>query len=234
MSLPHWLCRLCCVCLSAGALGVALPSVGAEPAAAGERPSARPRAGGFAGRQQSFEAPSDAPPRPGRVAAEPAHSLPKPGAAAADRAAPSGWGAFFSVATSLMIVIGLFGGVAWLLRQNLPGSGRMLPKEVFENLGRAPLLGRQQVCLLRCGRQLLLAAAAPGSVEPLLTIDQPEEVERLVALCKQKDPHSASGAFDRILRQLTRETKTPELGATGRAATARPPLRAGAAEGDDA
>lgn len=235
MPLPQSIRRLLAACLAVCLACAALHTALAEPAPSGERQGSRTRGGSFPGRQQSYEAPADEPgagPRRAAAEDETSHSLPKPGVASADRSSKSGWGAFFSVVTSLTIVIGLFGGVAWLLRQNLPGGTRTLPKEVFENLGRAPLAGRQQVCLLRCGRQLLLAATSPGNVEPLMTIDQPEEVERLVALCKQKDPHSASGTFDRVLRQLTRETKTPELNEPRREPQVRSLRRAGTAEGD--
>jgi hypothetical protein len=66
-----------------------------------------------------------------------------------------GLAAMVTVIGSLAVVLGLFLGLAWAMRRATPCGSLLLPGEVFEVLGRAPLASRQQVHLLRCGKKLL-------------------------------------------------------------------------------
>jgi flagellar biosynthetic protein FliO len=109
----------------------------------------------------------------------------------------------FTVIASLVLVLGLFLLVAWLLRKTAPAGGAVLPKEVFEVLGRAPLASRQQVHLVRCGRKLLLLSVSPGGIETLSEIDDPLEVDRLAGLCVQAQPGSASMVFRQVFQQFS-------------------------------
>ena len=59
-------------------------------------------------------------------------------------------------AASLAIVVGLFFVVVWAVRRGLPKGAGLLPPDALEVLGRAPLVGKQQVHLVRCGNKLLL------------------------------------------------------------------------------
>ena len=106
-----------------------------------------------------------------------------------------------TVAGSLAVVLGLFLLVAWAMRRAAPRGSALLPSEVFEVLGRAPLAGRQQAHLLRCGRKLLLVSVTPAGVETLTEVTEPLEVDRLAGLCRQAQPHSATAAFRQIFQQ---------------------------------
>ena len=64
-------------------------------------------------------------------------------------------------------------------------SATLLPTEVVEVLGRAPLAGRQQMHLLRCGNKLLLVSVTPTGAETLTEVTDPVEVDRLSGLCRQ-------------------------------------------------
>jgi flagellar biogenesis protein FliO len=92
--------------------------------------------------------------------------------------------------------------LVWLVKRKTPQSLTRLPSEAFEVLGRAPLSGRQQVHLLRCGNRLLLVSVTPGGAETLTEITDPLEVDRLAGLCRQSQPGSSSAAFKQVFEQL--------------------------------
>jgi len=115
----------------------------------------------------------------------------------------AGLGSLVTVGGSLAVVLGLFLMVAWLMRRAAPKSLTPLPSEVVEVLGRAPLAGRQQLHLLRCGRKLLLVSVTPAGAETLTEISEPEEVDRLAGLCQQARPGSATQAFRQVFEQFT-------------------------------
>jgi flagellar biogenesis protein FliO len=106
------------------------------------------------------------------------------------------------MASSLAIVLGVFFLVAWGLRRATPAAGTVLPGEVFEVLGRAPMASRQQVHLLRCGHKLVLVSVTPAGAETLTEVTDPVEVDRLAGLCRQAHPHSATAAFRQVLGQF--------------------------------
>jgi flagellar biogenesis protein FliO len=114
-----------------------------------------------------------------------------------------------TTASSLAIVLGLFFVFAWAMRRASPRGSTLLPADVLEVLGRAPLAARQQVYLIRCGQKLVLVHVCPDGVETLTEITQPEEVERLLGLCRQTQPNSATTAFRQVFQQFAGERTTP-------------------------
>ena len=119
-----------------------------------------------------------------------------------------------TVAGSLGVVLGIFLLIAWLFRRAAPQGLTRLPNEAFEVLGRAPLAGRQNVHLLRCGNKLLLVSITPAGTETLTEITDPQEVDRLAGLCRQAGPQSSTAAFRQIFEQLA--PKRPIRGAFSR------------------
>jgi flagellar protein FliO/FliZ len=115
---------------------------------------------------------------------------------------PADFKALFPVVSSLGIVIGVFLLGVWIFRRAAPQGMTRLPNEVFEILGRAPLAGRQQVHLLRCGSKLLLVSVMPEGAETLTEITDPLEVDRLAGFCRQAHPQSSSTAFRQVFEQL--------------------------------
>jgi flagellar biogenesis protein FliO len=107
-----------------------------------------------------------------------------------------------SIAGSTGLVLGIFLLLVWIVKRKTPQSLTRLPNEAFEVLGRAPLSGRQQVHLLRCGNRLLLVSVTPGGAETLTEITDPIEVDRLAGLCRQSQPGSSSAAFKQVFEQL--------------------------------
>ena len=110
-----------------------------------------------------------------------------------------------TVAGSLGAVLGLFLVVAWCTRRFAPAGSTLLPKEVVELLGRAPLTARQQIQLIRIGNKLLLVAFSPVGVGTLTEISEPTEVEHLVSLCRRGQTGSSSAAFRQALAQFANE-----------------------------
>jgi len=136
--------------------------------------------------------------------------LPPPRSASSQSPGNSRFGLPLVVAVggSLAVVLGVFFLIVWALRSAAPRGLTLLPSEVVEVLGRAPLAGRQQLHLLRCGKKLILVSVTPAGAETLTEIDDPEEVDRLAGLCQQARPNSATAAFRQVLRQLARQNKT--------------------------
>jgi flagellar biogenesis protein FliO len=141
--------------------------------------------------------------------------LPPPGRSpAAQPGRNRGLTSVVTVAGSLAIVLGAFFLVAWGMRRAAPAGATALPNEVFEVLGRAPMAGRQQVHLLRCGRKLVLVSVTPTGAETLTEITDPVEVDRLAGLCRQAHPQSATAAFREVFGQLA--SGRPGAGLFGR------------------
>ncbi len=130
----------------------------------------------------------------------------QPGGATTDRRSPIP--SLLTIGSSLAVVLGLFLLFAWTLRRATPGATATLPAEVVEVLGRTTLTHRQQLHLLRCGARLVLVNANPDGVQALAEITEPEEVDRLLGLCRQSQPHSASAAFRQVLQQFAGERTT--------------------------
>jgi flagellar biogenesis protein FliO len=109
------------------------------------------------------------------------------------------------------VVLGLFFLFAWVMRRGVPGTVAPLPREVVEVLGRAPLAGRQQVHLLRLGGKLVLVSVTPAGAETLSEVTEPDEVQRLVGLCRQGHPASATSLFRHALEHFGRKTEESDL-----------------------
>jgi len=136
---------------------------------------------------------------PKSQAAMPRLSQPGEGSAGGNNGLPS----MVTVGGSLSVVLGIFFIFAWALRRGAPQASTLLPGEVLEVLGRAPLGGRQQVSLVRCGKKLLLISTTPTGAETLTEITDPEEVDRLAGMCLRNNPDSATVAFRNVLQQFT-------------------------------
>jgi len=115
---------------------------------------------------------------------------------------PSAAPAIVSMLGSLAIVLGLFFGLVWFMRRGLPQGARLLPSEVVEVLGRAPLAARQHMHVVRFGHKLVLVSVTPNGAETLAEITEPAEVDRLAGICQQAQSNSATNAFRQVFRQF--------------------------------
>jgi flagellar biogenesis protein FliO len=136
-------------------------------------------------------------------------------------------GTIYKIASALTIVVGLFLVFAWLLRRGARSVGSTLPADVVCVLGRVPLAARQFADLLHVGNKLVLVASSPAGPATLTEVTDPTEVDRLVGLCRQADPHSTTKAFEQVFRQLARDpAPTGFLGNEGLPATFAPSIEA--------
>jgi hypothetical protein len=103
------------------------------------------------------------------------------------------------------LVLGLFLLFAWFARSSLPQGMSRLPTEVIEPLGRMPILGRQELHLLRLGNKLVLMAISPTGMEPIAEVTDPAEVDRLLGLCRRTSPGSSTAAFREVVAQVGAE-----------------------------
>ncbi len=106
-----------------------------------------------------------------------------------------------SVGSSLLIVLGLFLGVAWLARKTMNTTLGGLPKQVVSILGRTPLAPRQQLVLVRFGSKLVLVSMIQGEARTISEITDPLEVDQLAGLCESHQPGSITQSFRSILQQ---------------------------------
>jgi flagellar biogenesis protein FliO len=114
-------------------------------------------------------------------------------------------GTIYKIASALAIVVGLFLVFAWLLRRGARSVSSTLPADVVCVLGRVPLAARQFADLLHVGNKLVLVASSPAGPATLTEVTDAAEVDRLVGLCRQADPHSTTKAFEQVFRQLARD-----------------------------
>jgi flagellar biogenesis protein FliO len=108
-----------------------------------------------------------------------------------------------SVFGSLLIVIGVFFILVLFLKKVSPKGNRLLPKEAFEDLGRAMLTQKIQLHLLRLGNRLLLVSITPDGVSPITEITDPDEVVPLLGLCRQLDSNSSTEFFRKTLSSFS-------------------------------
>lgn len=107
-----------------------------------------------------------------------------------------------TVISSLAVVLGLFALVVWFTRRTRPRAMAKLPGDVIQTLGRAPLLGQQEMQLVRVGNKLLLLSVTATSAETLTEITDPVEIERLASLCRHDPAGSLSASLRQTLVQL--------------------------------
>lgn len=115
------------------------------------------------------------------------------------------WESLSTSVSATAIVIGGFLLCAWLLRRGVRKSGAALPRDVVAVLGRMPLAARNVAQLLRVGNKLVLISITPAGAETLTEVTDPAEVDRLIGLCHQSDPHSTTKAFEQVLQQMSLE-----------------------------
>jgi flagellar biogenesis protein FliO len=105
-----------------------------------------------------------------------------------------------TMGSALAVVIGLLLVSLWLVKRAGPRGVQIAPSEVARVIGRIPVGAKQQAQLLHLGNKILLVATTPTGAETLGEIDDPSEVQRIVALCQRSDASSAQAAFEDVFR----------------------------------
>ncbi len=108
-----------------------------------------------------------------------------------------------TVASSLLVVLGLFAAVVWGTRKFGPGGSHKgtVPKEVMQTLGSMPIDARTQVRVLRIGYRILVLSHSGTQLQTLCEIQDPDEVREITAACVGKSRQE----FATTLRAIERE-----------------------------
>lgn len=108
-----------------------------------------------------------------------------------------------TMASSLAVVLGLFGGLVWMIRrygrsQLLRGE---LPTAAVERLGMHTIDARTRLHLIRCGERVLVVAQNPAGLQAIAEIGDPDEAARLVARCRGDREADFAGTLRSIGRE---------------------------------
>ncbi len=117
-----------------------------------------------------------------------------------------------SIIGSLLVVIAVFLLLMTLMKKITPQGKRILPSEVFENLGHSFLTQKLQVHLLRVGNKLVLVSVTQDGVSPITEVENPDDVVPIIATCRGGDRSSSSNLFKRTLSELSKTGKDSYFG----------------------
>lgn len=108
-----------------------------------------------------------------------------------------------TIGSSLMLVLGLFGGFVWVSRKAQRGRsmGRSVPDEVLRVLGQKQLGSLGTVSLVRCGRCVIVVSQSASGIESLGMITDEAEVRHLEAACQGE----STASFQSVLNDIERE-----------------------------
>jgi len=122
---------------------------------------------------------------------------------------------------SLVVVLGLIVGGAWLLRRLMPQvrrSGGSSPVHVLSTTYLSP---KQSLSLVRCGQRMILIGVTAEHISPLAVMDDQSEISLLMSMLRDgKD--QPTGRFDEGLDRAVGQFQRVEssfdepLGASGR------------------
>ena len=196
-----------------------VPNVGQQ--VAGESPDHEAATG--VGSEQTTPGTGQTPPPPVEPASTPKDAL-QPGPAqplpALGNREPIPW--YRNGLLSLVIVLAVIGGVAYLVRRLVP-SVRACNGGAIEILGRQHLSPKQSLALVRVGQRMVLVGITAERLTTLCEVDRPEEVAELLVQSANGRPltgRARTAQFDELLGDLAGEFADPDRGlsetATGR------------------
>ena len=106
-------------------------------------------------------------------------------------------------ATTLVLALVIGGG--YMVRRFLPSVTSGAGSPIVSVMARTQLAPRQWVCLVRCGRRVLVVGLTGERITTLSEITDGEEVTELLGQCEQMRADSASSSFGRIFQREARE-----------------------------
>ena len=110
---------------------------------------------------------------------------------------------------SLFFVLTLFGCVAYWLRRGSRGSNPLLSEDAWEILGRGNLGTKHDVQLVRLGSRILLLGHSPNTIQTLVEITDPGEVQSMLQLCRSAQPHAQGNLSRKMFAVLSGKTADP-------------------------
>jgi len=112
-------------------------------------------------------------------------------------------GSLITVGSSLVVVLGLFGGLVWVTRRfgTRSMTNGAIPTEIMQSLGSSPIDSRTRITLVRCGNRILVLAQTATGIQPISEFTDIDEVRQLTALCLG----DAKKEFATTLRSIEKE-----------------------------
>jgi flagellar biogenesis protein FliO len=104
---------------------------------------------------------------------------------------------------SLLVVLALIGGGAYLFRRFTQGAGRWRNSQGMTVLARSVINPKQTLCLVKFGRRLVLVGVSPNHMASLDTVEDPEEISHILGSLEKEGQHSISNTFDSLIRRET-------------------------------
>ncbi|MBS3821382.1 MAG: FliO/MopB family protein [Phycisphaerae bacterium] len=93
---------------------------------------------------------------------------------------PGGWKAWLQMLLALAIVVGLIIALRWAIGR-LGGQTASTESDVLRVVSRTAVTTKQELVLVRMGGRLVLVGRSPAGMARLGEVDDPAEVERIVA-----------------------------------------------------
>ncbi|MFC1783654.1 FliO/MopB family protein [Planctomycetota bacterium] len=113
---------------------------------------------------------------------------------------------------SLMIVLALIIGGAYLYKRLLLGGRRGTVPAGVEVLARNSINPKQTLCLVKLGGRLLLLGLSPNQMTALQTIDDPDEVAELIGMLGRHHSQSISKTFGKLIHQESEHYNQEDIG----------------------
>ncbi len=131
----------------------------------------------------------------------------------ASHRATTGW--VGSTMTALGVVLGLIALCAWGVKKIMPG-GALGNTSVIQVLHKTYLTPKQFLAVVKLGRRMMLIGVTNEQMNPLATIDDPEEVAWLTTDAKtagagEKNFHKAMGQELSVYEQLDEPAEPPRV-----------------------
>jgi flagellar biosynthetic protein FliO len=122
---------------------------------------------------------------------------------------------FGTIWTALAFVLALILIGAWLVRKAYPGSSLLFGSlPVLQVLGRTHLGAKQALVLVKLDNKLILLGLTDHQINPVLTIDDPEEVSRLLTFIEQARPTGITSGFRQFFSRESSEIQHQQEAAT--------------------
>jgi flagellar biogenesis protein FliO len=95
----------------------------------------------------------------------------------------------------LLAVLAVIAGAALAVRKLVPGNRLVTGSQILRIVARTHVTPRQQLMLVKLGRQMVLLGVSSDRVTPLATVTDPEQVAMLLGEAASGRPNSIASAF---------------------------------------
>jgi flagellar biogenesis protein FliO len=103
---------------------------------------------------------------------------------------------------ALVLVVGLIFLIAWVLRKGLPIAPRLFGSLPFITiLGKTHLSPKQNLTLIKFDNRLILLGITENQINPVLVVDDSEDVSRLTSRIEETRPSSITHGFRGLFKK---------------------------------